>query len=254
MIQVRKISTGTKSNAGIWGKKDVRTLNRLLFLGALLCLATSASAQMNGWYVGAGGIESIFPKQTLKSSDIAGGKLKEANVLGPGLEGEVGFAFSRGGRIEEQLSWKQNGVLSFSGLAPSQTTGRGNINQISGMTNVLYDIPTGWVYLPAVTLGAGIGALNIQASRVRTASGTDITSDNNWAFAGQLIAGELIPLSDTWSLKVDFNYLLASSVNLLENPAIAGGATTHNFSLASHSYGVTMGFTYQFGKVLYGGM
>lgn len=138
---------------------------------------------------------------------------------GFGINGQVGYAFDNGFRIELEGAYTKYDVDSHSGLAvggavidgvdvavltrgtpgaPNPTVGqvladgRGRMSNFGLFGNVFYDIDAGSSFKPYV--GAGIG---YQWSDIRyRPSGVDVVDDDDGGFAYQLMAGASFALSD----------------------------------------------------------
>lgn len=226
----------------------MRVLPSLLAAGILSGFAAAACAQgvgqTNGWYLGASLGESILPKQTLSTPDSTfGGKIKESNLLGPALQGVAGYGLGSW-RIEEELGWTQNGVSHLYNVPFANGTQRGSITNYSAMTNVLYDIPTGWQYFPILTIGAGLGAVDVKANSIHSETGVPFSNDNSWVGAAQLIVGEQLPLTDQLSLAIDGRFRQTDKASWQESTGFANPA--HNATFYEHSYALNFGFIYKF--------
>jgi opacity protein-like surface antigen len=140
-------------------------------------------------------------------------------------------------RLEEEYSYRRNGLSSFTGLRG--TTGSGAFNgqrqSHAIMTNVIYDFTIGWPVSPHI--GAGIGAVDIIDSvslnpRTFTAlpgfvaqtppglvplpqtfSGT-LLHGSSWQFGYQAIAGLRYEFNPSVSFDLDYRYLATTDTTL----------------------------------------
>jgi OOP family OmpA-OmpF porin len=212
----------------------------LLSAGAALAVAFScaeAGAQFLGgpyptaFYVGPEGGWTSLQNQNNNITNIP-------NNLGiPGrnnVKFDSGFnAGARAGiqwgpvRVEEEYSYKDNGVSSFGGLGSSQVHGNRTTNAI--MTNFIYDFTLGWPISPH--LGFGIGAVEINDSVTlnngtipgpiaftlptgpvfipgpQTFGGTLFKNNNSWQFGYQAIVGFKYDINPLLAFDLDYRYL-----------------------------------------------
>jgi OmpA-OmpF porin, OOP family len=120
-------------------------------------------------------------------------------------------------RFEEEYSYRNNGLSSFSGTIqgrgfPGIASGNTHSNAI--MTNVLYDFTFGWPITPHI--GGGVGAVNLNGSAGAsddvtihgiTSTGALNYSVSTWKFGYQAIAGIRYEINPTLSLDFDYRYL-----------------------------------------------
>jgi OmpA-OmpF porin, OOP family len=123
-------------------------------------------------------------------------------------------------RFEEEYSYRNNGLSSFSGtvgghgLPGSNFSGNTHTNAI--MTNAIYDFTLGWPITPHI--GFGVGAVNVNQSvsytgpvpplhGVLAQTGFGSITDNTWEFGYQAIAGIRYEVNPIVSLDVDYRYL-----------------------------------------------
>jgi opacity protein-like surface antigen len=88
-------------------------------------------------------------------------------------------------RFEEEYSHRRNDAAEF-GAGDSTNGVSGNRHTHSIMTNVLYDLTTGWPITPHI--GVGIGAMNV-FDGLRVPGIGRVFNDSNWQFGYQAIAG-----------------------------------------------------------------
>ena len=137
-------------------------------------------------------------------------------------------------RFEEEYSYRQNGAARF-GAGDSMYGVSGNRHTHSIMTNVLYDLATGWPITPHI--GVGIGAMEV-FDGLRTPGIGQVFNDSNWQFGYQAIAGLRYDINPFFALDLDYRYLATTeSTFRIPNTALHYrlGANTNNF-VASVTY------------------
>jgi outer membrane protein OmpA-like peptidoglycan-associated protein len=133
-------------------------------------------------------------------------------------------------RFEEEYSYRNNNLSSFSGTLSGPFLGRGlragtvgfpgthfdgNTHSNAIMTNAIYDFTFGWPITPHI--GAGVGAVNVvqgvsfsgplPKTGILSRTGFGSVSDSTWQFGYQAIAGVRYDISPVVSLDVDYHYL-----------------------------------------------
>lgn len=208
-------------------------------------ISSVALAETNGWYVGAEGGANFVPEETFKAGDGTN-SWKESHDTGYGLLGQAGYGFGPL-RAEGELGWRSNGVskATQNGLV----TGNGDLDVISLMANVYYDVNTGTAFTPYV--GVGIGGANLRAHHIRGtaangASGT-LTKDDDYVFAYQGILGGSYAINDALSLNADYRYFRTTEANLKLDPVWTTGGRDDSAKVTYQSHGVFVGFTYKLG-------
>ena len=137
-------------------------------------------------------------------------------------------------RFEEEYSYRQNDVAEF-GAGNSTNGVSGNRHTHSIMTNVLYDLSTGWPITPHI--GVGIGAMNV-FDGLRVPGSGQLFNDSNWQFGYQAIAGLRYEINALFALDLDYRYLATTeSTFRIPNTSLRyrTGANTNNF-VASVTY------------------
>ncbi len=229
----------------------------LLSAGAALAVAfgcAEANAQfafMGGpyptvFYVGPeGGWTSLGDqKNTIATPPFRVDSAGVVNTTGPFFSGFGGTAkydsgFNAGARLgaqygpwrlEEEYSYRHNGLSSFSlaGLTSSSAfTGEKNTDAL--MTNLIYDFTVGWPVTPHIGFGVGavhiddsislttvgpVGPFNVNfpgAGPLRVPAGTTfggtILKGDTWAFGYQGIAGIRYDINPLLAFDVDYRYL-----------------------------------------------
>jgi OmpA-OmpF porin, OOP family len=160
--------------------------------------------------------------------------------LGPvRVQFNPGYNFgARGGyqlgpwRFEEEYSYRRNGVAEY-GESTNGVSGNRHTNSI--MTNVIYDLNTGWPITPHI--GVGIGAMNV-FDGLKVPNRGLMFNDSSWQFAYQAIAGLRYEINPVLAVDLDYRYLATTeSTFLIPNTVrhYRTGANTNNF-VASLTY------------------
>ena len=206
----------------------------LIAAGTAAIAAVPGAALAQGPYIGisgglslpgdstnAGAFDAEVPATPDFGSIPAGTELGWRTEFDTGyaINGQVGYAFDNGFRVELEGAYTRNGINRHSGLtvgganidgvdaavltrgAPSAINptvgqviddGEGRVSNFGLFANVFYDINTGGSFKPFV--GAGLG---YQWADVRyRPSGVDVADANDGGLAYQLMAGASLALSD----------------------------------------------------------
>jgi len=143
-------------------------------------------------------------------------------------------------RFEEEYSYRRNNVAEY-GAGDDTYAVSGNRHTHSIMTNVLYDVTTGWPVTPHI--GVGIGAMNV-FDGLRGSGGGPVFNNSSWQFAYQAIAGIRYDISPVFALDLDYRYLATTESTFgipNTNLSYRTGDNTNNFVLS---------LTYRFGVPL----
>jgi opacity protein-like surface antigen len=135
-------------------------------------------------------------------------------------------------RFEEEYSYRHNDVAEYD---ESTNDVSGNRHTHSIMTNVLYDLTTGWPITPHI--GVGIGAMHV-FDGLRIPGTGQVFNDSNWQFGYQAIAGLRYEINPLFALDLDYRYLATTeSTFRIPNTSLRyrTGANTNNF-VASVTY------------------
>lgn len=214
-------------------KSTARRLARMAVVAAVVAplagLTGNAWAQENGVYIG-GGAGFGF---TTDTSVVGGGRDDDAEFDG-GLAGigAVGYGFGNGLRTELELGFRESDLDSIGGAAAA-----GDVEALSAMANVAYDINLGGRVTPYI--GAGVGLANIDASGVSPIAGSTV-SDDDTVFAYQALAGVAVGLTDRLKLTLDYRFLNTADVELT-----AANGTNVDANYRNHS--VMVGLRFSFG-------
>lgn len=201
----------------------MKIVNGAVVAGLVALVAPVAHAQDAGWYFGAE-MGAVFASDA--DTRIGGVGSDIEYDPGFGLLGQVGGTLPYNFRLEAELGWRRNDVDALGGASAG-----GDINLLSLMGNLYYDIPTGTAFTPYI--GAGLGG----AHAMLDAPGIDDENDV-WAYQG--IAGVDYRISEALSLKADYRYFATDDFDVR---AANGSAVETEY--ASHN--IMIGFTYRFG-------
>jgi opacity protein-like surface antigen len=141
-------------------------------------------------------------------------------------------------RFEEEYSYRRNNVATYDAVGAGLS---GNRHSSSIMTNVLYDLATGWPVTPHI--GVGIGAMNVFDGLKVPTRGLAF-NDSSWQFGYQAIAGLRYDINPVLALDLDYRYLATTeSTFAIPNSVLHyhTGDNTNNFVVS---------LTYRFGVPL----
>jgi OOP family OmpA-OmpF porin len=215
----------------------MRISSALIAAGLIAGVATTASAETQGWYLGAEAGANIVP--TIRFNALANTTWSEHHDTGYGILGQLGYGFGNI-RLEGEFGYRQNNADKITTYLGQQSAG-GSINGESVMGNAYYDFDTGTKFTPY--LGVGLGGFNVSADQIAV-NGRNITNSSQFVFAYQGIAGLSYAVNDNLSLKGDYRYLRTERAGLQLQGSYGPGVG--NGAYASHS--VMVGFTWAFGK------
>ncbi len=213
----------------------MRTMTGILAAGLIVSVATAASAETNGWYAGGEAGLNLAPQAKFEDGVKT---WRNTQDPGYGLLGQVGYGFGQY-RLEGEIGWRSNSIDKVKTAAGS-FSGGGSLGALDVMANAYYDVPTGTAFTPY--LGAGVGGVDVNASKIR-GNGVTYTNDDNFVFGYQGIAGVAYAINDQLSLKADYRYLRTVDARLNEDPS--WGTSYGKGEYAAHS--IMVGFTYKFG-------
>ena len=202
----------------------------LLLTGAFLEFAVgvripNAHAQ---YYVGAQAGWTGLPYQTDTIDGLGSVPVAFSGGYNVGVRG----GYQAGSwRFEEEYSYRHNNTAEFADV-DSIT---GNRHSHSIMTNVIYDLATGWSITPHI--GVGIGAMDV-FDGLNVSGNGPIFNDSNWQFGYQAIAGLRYAINPLLAIDFDYRYLATTeSTFRIPNAQLhyRSGANTNNF-VASITY------------------
>lgn len=210
-------------------------LKAALFAATLTgAIGTAASAQTDGWYLGA---EAGVTKVPGIGFADGANSWRQKQDLGYGVLGQAGYGFGPV-RVEGELGFRRNNLSSFTN-STGDFSPDGSIGGVSGMANIYYDFDTGTRFTPY--LGGGLGGLDLSENHV-AAGGVGVVNDSRLAFAYQGIAGISYAVDEALSIKADYRYLRTADEGLNLQPSYGGGYGSGAY--ASHA--IMIGFTYKF--------
>jgi OOP family OmpA-OmpF porin len=210
------------------------TLRTGLLAAALLCSASAAALaqQTSGLYLGLGAGANFA-----RDADISGTGISTEGSFDTGWAGigSVGYGFGNGLRLELEMGYRDNDVDGLSG----QTGASGSVNVLSGMLNLLYDIPTGTAFTPY--LGVGGGYARVKAEGLGpVAAGPVTVDDSDDVFAYQGIIGVAYGLTQNLKLGLDYRYFAT------QDPEFgASNGTTVDSEYSAHT--VLLALRWEFG-------
>lgn len=143
-----------------------------------------------------------------------------------------GYRYGSGWRAEGELSRRAADVDSVSGTSAS-----GDLESTSLMLNGLRDFDFDSPFSPY--LGLGIGLSRVEFDNVSPFGATTL-DDEDWALAGQAIAGVSYALNENLDLFGDYRYFMLHDVDMTTT---AGNAAS--FDAKTHS--IMVGLRYNFG-------
>ena len=189
-------------------------------------LSSGASAQ---YYIGAQAGWTGLPYQT-DTIDGVGPVPVQFNA-GYNLGARGGYQLAPW-RFEEEYSYRRNGVAEYD-EGTNSVSGDRHTNSI--MTNVIYDLDTGWPITPHI--GVGIGAMNV-FDGLKIPSRGLVFNDSSWQFGYQAVAGLRYDINPVLALDLDYRYLATTeSTFRIPNTSLhyRTGDNTNNF-VASLTY------------------
>jgi OmpA-OmpF porin, OOP family len=237
------------------------------------------------WYVGPEGGWTSLPNQkdTVSTPGFTlngpgGGVLGPFNSFNFSSKYDSGFnAGARVGiqygplRIEEEYSYRHNGLSNFGGFNSGRTNDlfTGNRNAHAIMTNFIYDFTIAWPVSPHI--GFGIGAVDIVDSvslnpvtlgRITGATGAGpfnlapqtyggtFLKGNSWQFGYQAIAGFRYDINPLLAFDLDYRYLATTdptfnNKGVFPLPPAGFPGTKYTSSYATHN--ILASLTMKFG-------
>jgi opacity protein-like surface antigen len=118
-------------------------------------------------------------------------------------------------RFEGEVGYRQDSMnrIAWTTGFPGFSSNLDDLNQLTLMANMLYDIPLGDRF--SVSLGAGVGFDRIDFNW--PGFGANGWSDDDWQFAWQGIVGLNYEISPEWNVFVDYRYLNADGPDFTKN-------------------------------------
>ena len=191
--------------------------------------ARTHSGQPTGWYAavegGANWIEDASGSVEIGPNTIP---FEAQFDSGWAVMAEVGCRWETNWRLEFEVGYRDNDVQCISVAGHSCSAFDADVSQFTQMVNVLYDIPL--TDNLTLSVGAGFGADYVTAD-------TPLVKQSDYVFAGQLIVGLNLALSDSVDLFVNYRYFVADDPHFDIAPFVEAG-----FDDAKHT--VTIGLRF----------
>ena len=213
----------------------VRTI-LLAGVAAVALTGTADAGQLPGWYVGIEGGANWVDDANIKAHSVGSSTTSGKLTFDTGwaVLATVGYSFHNHFRIEGEVGYRHNNIQGGTTHYGSPTTVSGELNELSLMANVLYDIRLG----QKAVLSLGVGAGGDRANLKTDGAGLD---EDSWAFAYQGIAGLAYNLSPKTQLTLNYRYFRVSDLSI-SDPAL--GSIEFD-DLTKHT--LTLGLRYSFG-------
>lgn len=185
-----------------------------------ILLAAPAMAQGEGFYVGAGIGSSLVSDGNYNTATTS--QKGEFDWDWAGL-GTLGYGLGNGFRIEGELSHRTSDVDKIAGVNAT-----GDADATGLFANLLYDIPTGTAFKPY--LGAGLGAVRVDADGVSTVAGSSLNDDDT-VLGIQGILGLGYAVTSQLDLFGQYNLMRTEDpdMRLANGTAVSGDYTSHAF-------------------------
>jgi OmpA-OmpF porin, OOP family len=158
--------------------------------------------------------------------------------IGGLLNGNAGYAFGNGIRVEVEIPYRTNGLDPLN-LGSGVISTSGSISSVAVMGNLLYDIPLLRIGGFRPYIGAGVGYSHVWLDNVNLGDIPLVYGSSN-RFAYQFIAGVRYAIAPAWLLTLDYRYFATADPTF----QTFGGKST-NTHYQSHN--VSVGLQYQFG-------
>ncbi len=205
-----------------------------LIAAALLCSASAAALaqQTSGLYLGLGAGANFA-----RDADISGPGINTQAEFDTGWAGigSVGYGFGNGLRLELELGYRDNDVDGIQG----QTGASGSVNVMSGMLNLLYDIPTGTAFTPYLGVGGGYARVKADGT-APVAAGNVSVDDSDNVFAYQGILGVAYGITPNLKVALDYRYFATQDPEFS-----ASNGVTVDSEYSAHT--VLIGLRWEFG-------
>lgn len=216
--------------------------------------ATAAWAQTYapGPYIGARGGLSIVEDQQETGNGGNLLNLRSDPDLGFGISGYGGYSFGTW-RVEGEVAYRRSELSSvrvnndggipasqfLAGQTGTNQSDNGNVNVLSTMFNVYYDLPWSFAGITPY-LGVGAGIASVEQDRHKGGNVRYI-SDSDFRFAYQGIAGLNWNFNPNWSISLDYRYFATDDPEFRDTTSrsVTGEYKSHNAFL---------GVTYHFGQ------
>jgi outer membrane protein OmpA-like peptidoglycan-associated protein len=148
--------------------------------------------------------------------------------------GSAGYGWRNGLRLELEGAYRSNSIDEIAGAGA-----QGDVNNLSIMTNLIYQYPTtGWV-IPYVGFGVGAGRVSYDNVTPLGFPGTTV-DDSDWSPAFQGMVGVEFPIMTNLGLNVGYRFLYEPDVKMTAANGL-GMDTTYQ------SHAVLVGLRWSFG-------
>ena len=232
--------------------------NKLLVSAMILSfpIATVASADESGLYVGLGGGWNNFMHEKDNVSRAVGGPTfrrfnLEDHDQGFAISGQIGYKTKFDTRFEFETTYRYNSLPNAISGQPQNED-----NSLAFMANVIYDIDLEDLFKVDTKftpyLGIGVGAARLESiTRIPGILRPDITLDysgKEWALAYQGIAGISYEVNDAITVGVDYRYFSADrGVSDLRVTIPGSDTRTVKLDRALQNHSVMASIRYSFG-------
>jgi OOP family OmpA-OmpF porin len=200
-----------------------------------LSVGVAKADQTTGWYVGVlGGVNLMDETDASFNDNVGGGELSDILEHKTGFGGGalVGYDFGSF-RLQGDLIYRRNKVESEIYDGADEQFDSAATATVAPMVSVLYDIDTGTAFTPYI--GAGVGGASVKVDY-------DGTSDSEWSFAYQGVAGVNYDITSNLLVGAEYRYFATPDVDGL---SIDDG-TQNSYETSNHSF--FLGLTYKFGE------
>jgi len=186
---------------------------RTLLLSSAVALvastgAANAGTSFHGWYVSLGA-----GANWIQDGDVTwtNGSYTYSWETGFITAASVGYSFDNHWRAEFEVAYRDNdGDRWHSKTRGGSDTTSANVWELSQMINVYYDFDLGGRW--SASLGAGIGGNLVNLNWPGTGG------DDDYVFAGQLIAQVAYQISERWQVYADYHFMM------MEDPSFDANA------------------------------
>jgi opacity protein-like surface antigen len=213
----------------------VTALSLVTGAGFALALGSLAPAARAQYYIGAQAGWTGLPYQTDTFEGF--GSVPVQFNAGYNIGARGGYQLAAW-RFEEEYSYRRNGVAAYDVAGANANGVSGNRHTHSIMTNVIYDLTTGWPVTPHI--GVGIGAMNVFDGLQVPGRGL-MFNDSSWQFAYQAIGGLRFDINPVLAVDLDYRYL-ATTESTFRIPN-----TSRSYRTGSNTNNFVASLTYRFG-------
>jgi len=198
---------GAAPSAASWFNNGVLMKLKALLLGtvaavSVIAMSQQSEARNNGWYIGLeGGANWVDDNNGLVGFSSSAPTTTDTFQFDTGWSvlATVGYAFDNNWRVELEGAYRKNDIDLFVTSGGFNATG-GDLNQLSIVANVLYDIPL--TERLDLTFGVGAGVSRSELDAPFPGAG----DDDDWNFAYQGIAGLSYEVTDRLDLTLTYRY------------------------------------------------